>query len=343
MNKKSTQEISLKNTKEQILSAYQEALLKLEAKQVSEPLSEKRKAQETETVSKASQHKAETIVADLAGLKINLIKQVDTLSESLVAEFNKLSEMRSAIMIEQKHLQELYGINETAKTLSALILSQQEQKEQFAQEMLDEKNAFEEDITAKKANWKQQEESLNAAYKELKEQTEKARKREEEEYKYNVELKRRKELDVYAEQKSALAKELEKLRQEWNDREAALKAKEQEFTELHQKVENFPIELAKTKEHAENTLSAQLETQHQYANNLLAKEIEGERKLSEQKIIALEKKIKEQDQLVAQLTQKADAATNQIQAIACRALDTSAQRFNIPAYQEDKPARVSDK
>ena len=129
MNKKT--EVTVKSTKEQIFTAYQEVLAQLESKQVSDPVSEKRKVQEHEIVSKASKNSSEGIVSDLANLKINLNKEIDNLSRSLVDEFNKLVEIKGAIMTEQKHLQELYEINETAQTLSALILAHQEKKEKF--------------------------------------------------------------------------------------------------------------------------------------------------------------------------------------------------------------------
>ena len=59
-------------------------------------------------------------------------------------------------------------------------------------------------------------------------------------------------------------------------------------------------------------------------------------KLNEQKISYLEAKIREQDQLIKTLTQKADAATEQVQSIANRALDTSVQRFAYPLNSEEK-------
>ena len=42
----------------------------------------------------------------------------------------------------------------------------------------------------------------------------------------------------------------------------------------------------------------------------------------------LELKIREQEALINQLTQKAESATTQVESIACRALGVSVQRFN---------------
>jgi hypothetical protein len=67
---------------------------------------------------------------------------------------------------------------------------------------------------------------------------------------------------------------------------------------------------------------------------LKEKEIEGEKKLNLQKVASLEAKVKEQDTLIAQLTQKANDATQQVQSIACKALEASSQRLPFSSYGE---------
>jgi hypothetical protein len=44
-------------------------------------------------------------------------------------------------------------------------------------------------------------------------------------------------------------------------------------------------------------------------------------------VTSLQGKIKEQEALIRELSQKADQAAENVQLIACRALDTSSQRF----------------
>ena len=53
------------------------------------------------------------------------------LSEQILSEFEKLANLREAISIEQKHLQDLYQINDTANTLSILLQTKAEQKEEI--------------------------------------------------------------------------------------------------------------------------------------------------------------------------------------------------------------------
>ena len=67
---------------------------------------------------------------------------------------------------------------------------------------------------------------------------------------------------------------------------------------------------------------------------LKEKETESEKKLNQQKIASLEAKVKEQEAFIAQLTQKANDATQQVQAIACKALEASSQRLSYSSYGE---------
>jgi len=65
------------------------------------------------------------------------------------------------------------------------------------------------------------------------------------------------------------------------------------------------------------------------------KEVEGERKLNQQIIAALEKKIKEQEELIHQLTEKANEAGRQVQDIAIKAIEgASMQRIQIERERE---------
>lgn len=148
--KKDIPEVSAKSTKDQILSAYKEVVERLEENQIQSPLDEKKKLDEREIIHKSSQTSLEGIVSHLASLKITLTKNIDGLSEDLVREFDKLSELKQAIEIEQRHLHELYEIKETAHTLSALMLIHKEEAEKFELKIKDERAAFEKEIEEKK-------------------------------------------------------------------------------------------------------------------------------------------------------------------------------------------------
>ena len=106
-------EISVKSTKDQILAAYNDVVTKLNDKHIITPQEQKKQEAKQEIVAKATSNSSDDILTDLSSLKSKTIKQVDILSEQLLNEFQKLSNIREAIILEQKHLQELYQIHET--------------------------------------------------------------------------------------------------------------------------------------------------------------------------------------------------------------------------------------
>ena len=332
VKKKDLPEISYKSTKEKILSAYNEVVERLQENQIESPQTEKKKLDEKEIINKSSQASLEGIVSHLASLKITLTKNIDTLSENLVNEFDKLTELKQAITIEQRHLQELYDIKETTHTLSALILLQKEETEKFELKMQEERVQFEKEVDEKKAHWNKKQVDLELNYTELKEKLEKQHKREEEEYKYNLEISRRQEQQDYLLKKELLEKELEQRRQDLDQKEASLESRLEEIKQLKEKVEQFPAELGRETEKTAQEITQRLEAQHQFAVTLKEKEIEGERNLALQKIASLEAKVKEQAASIAQLTQKANESIQQVQAIACKALEASSSRLPQLAY-----------
>ena len=157
-------EISVRSTKDQILSAYNDVVELLEEKQVQSPLEEKKKGDEKAIIHKSSQASLDGIVSHLATLKINLTKQIDVLSESLLEEFHKLSELQQAIAIEQNHLQELYQIKETAHSLSALMLIQKEETEKFELKMQETREQFLREMEDKKSLWEKKQTDLEISY-----------------------------------------------------------------------------------------------------------------------------------------------------------------------------------
>lgn len=185
--------------------------------------------------------------------------------------------MKQAIAIEQRHLQELYDINETAHTLSAIMLVQKETQEKFELEMKDKREQFEKEMADKKALWDKKRIDTEVSYDELKEKLEKKHKREEEDYKYALEVSRRQETQEHALKKEALEKELADKHKIIEEKENLLSTKLQKFERLQEKVIQFPEELARECEKTAHEVTQKLESQHQFVVALREKEIEGEK------------------------------------------------------------------
>ena len=105
-------------------------------------------------------------------------------------------------------------------------------------------------------------------------------------------------------------------------------AQEQEFSLLKDKAEKFPAELQKAIEDTSNVVTERLSFKFDYETKLAQKEVEGERKLHQQMIGALEAKVSLLEAQSAQLADKTNQANLQVQDIAVKAIEgASRQRY----------------
>lgn len=332
--------ISEKSTKTEILEAYNGLLAQAKVQKAADQKLVKKETEEKEVVRSASENSVEEIVKRLAALKLEIVKNVDSLEEKLIAEYRRFVELQRAIDVQTKSLEEIYGIQAEAESLTALISTQKEKKDAFDVEMERKKTESDIVIAETKQQWKKEQEEYEAAKKERDMLLKKERQREEDDYAYNLRLTRKKDVDTYETKKTILEKELTEKRtvveNELTEREAAVASRERELDELRLKVESFPIELDKAVKETEKNVTEKIETKYKHQTDLSAKEIEGERKLSKQIIDALEGKIKEQEEQIRQLTQKADDSVAQVQKIAVKAIEgASSQRVFLERSKEN--------
>lgn len=74
------------------------------------------------------------------------------------------------------------------------------------------------------------------------------------------------------------------------ERENLLKLREEELNSLRQQVELFPTEVEKARIEAPQKTTEELELKYQFETKLKEQEIQGEKKLQEQRIFSLEAK-----------------------------------------------------
>ena len=309
---------SLKDKKETILKSYEELLRRFKEREKAAESGGKKaeteKATDEAIVEKASACTVEGIVKGLADLKLDLSKTLADLSDKLIAETKRLAEIQQAIAIESGNLEDRYDIEVAAETLSILIRTQEEKKK-----------VFEEEMALAREQWNKEQEAHKLAVKERDAALVKERKREAEEYGYNLALSRKKDKDAYEEEKAALKKALEEERaaqeRALGERESAVAAQEAEIAGLRAKVEAFPAELAKAVELAEKEAISRTENRAKQEADLLAKEVEGERSVSELRIRVLEDTVAEQAARIETLTKQLNDAKAQVEKIAIKAIE----------------------
>ncbi|MFN7093907.1 MAG: hypothetical protein ACK4M7_00940 [Burkholderiales bacterium] len=311
-------QISLKNTKEQILAAYHEAMELAKKKNQETPMQAQAKQEKQKQVEEVKATGYEQVIGQLGQLKADCVRSVDEFMQTIDHEFARFNKLEAAINLEQQHLESLYGIKEEANTLSAIMLAHQKEKDDFKSKM---ENA--------EISWQQKIAQLEADYKERKAELDKQRKREEEEYTYNLNQVRKIDKDKYEQQKQASLQEITTKQQELEMREKEVVAKEQEFTALQQRVANLDQEITTKLAEVEANTTKVLQTEFKYKQTLSEEQNKRSVELLQQKIELLEQKLSEQAKVVEDLNAKLQMAQEQTQSIAHKALETAAQRSII--------------
>ena len=322
-------ELSTKNTKNEILAAYDELLQKTQESKTEEPKKVQEKQIQETIVKTAAASSYDGIVKNLSNMKIELSSSLDKLGDRFVSEFKKFEELQQAIQIEKKTLEDLYQLSATTDSLSVMLLAQKEKKKQYEDEMAALKSKFEEDMSQSRLQWKKQQEETTEKLKEDADTLKKNRQRDEEDYQYTLKLTRKKETDLYEEKKAKLEKELAEKKatfeKDFAEREAKIKSSETELAELKARNEAFPAEMEKAISAAVKNETARLKIENGFEKELTAKQTEGEMKLKEQTILALQSKIKDLELTIKELTTKAVTAEASVKDIAIKAIESSSK------------------
>jgi hypothetical protein len=330
-----------KSTKEEILKAYNDLLGRYQEKSLSVPEKKAetiRKASDAAVVEKASTYTVEFIIKGMADLSLNLGKALTDLASQLTSEANKLTELREAIAIQTRSLEELHDIRVAADTLALLIQEHEERKTAFAKEKEETQEEFTEEMATRRLEWKKEQDAYTAVLKENEARLKKEREREKEEYEYSLAQARKKDKDTYEAQKTALLKQLAETKEtqekEFAVREAAVTAQETELTELRKKVAAFPAELTVAVEKAEKEATVRAENRAKVEAQLLAKAVEGDKRVADLKIKALEETVAKQSVQIEGITRQLNEANTQVQAIAVKAIEGASGAKALSAINE---------
>jgi hypothetical protein len=104
-------------------------------------------------------------------------------------------------------------------------------------------------------------------------------------------------------------------------RETQIAEKEKELETLREQVTQFPEKLQEAIDKTKMETEEAVKKQYQFEMQLSQKELEGEKRLYEQKVASFLEKIKEQDNLIKTLTARVDQSGKQVQDIAIKAVE----------------------
>ena len=332
-------ELSTKNTKNEILAAYEELLDKVQQSKTEEPKKVQEKQLQENIVKTVAKSSYEDIVKNISGLKIDLSSSLDKLSDKFISEFKKFEELEQAIEIEKKSLEDLYQLSACTDSLSVMLLAQKEKKAQFEEEIVQTKTKFDLEMAQLRSQWNKEKEETMLRQKEEGDFQKKNRQREEEEYQYNLKLTRKKEVDLYEEKKAKLEKELIEKKAAFEsafaERELKIKNAETELAALKARNESFPKEMEQAVAIAVTDAIDKIKIEYKYEKELTTKQTEGELKLKEQTIQTLLAKIKDMENTIKELSQKANNAEAGVKDIAMKAIESSSK---IQVFEKNKEA-----
>ena len=321
--------LSVSNTKQEMLEAYNAALKQLEAQREAELKPEKRLEEKKakEVIQASESLSSEGVAKEISNLKIETSKTLAQISDRLEEEVNKFRAIQSAIALKEKELQELYEIERSAVTLAALIESQNQKRQAFELEMAEKKETLSQEIEALRAEREKEKNDYDAEIKERDIAEKKRRDREKEEYDYSFKREQKLTKDKFEDEKGKLEKEIQIKRQqtesELKEREKAITEREEELNELRKKVSAFPKEMETTVAKANKETTEKLILEAKNREELQKREFVGERNVLTTRIESLEKIVKEQSDQIIKLTQQLEKAYQQVQEIAVKTIEGS--------------------
>ncbi len=354
--------VTAKNTKAEILSAFGELASERQAleKQLNQlegqltaaqrpPAPEPANGQQPATLTLtpdpdpqpalAAQRDIQQVVQSLDQLQVNFGSAAGNLSEQLLAEATQLAELQAAIARETEQLAELHDLTEIDDdTCEQLLQTYDDNRKTFAEEFEQRQDTLSQELAALQQAWAKERTDQRRAIQARDRDERQARERDEAEYGYNRDLARRLAQETQEQAMQQRYAELAAARQAqakaWQEREAAIAEREQDYAAAQAKMDAFPSEreakIAQGKAEGKGIGNYQAKVKA----DLRRQEIEGERQNYDLRLAALDRTLAAQDERLAVLADQLDAALTQVQDLAVKAIEGSANQRSFEALKE---------
>lgn len=285
------------------------------------PLKRQQRERNRTAIQNSSKKTPESVIKSFASIKHEATEAIDAISNQIAAELASLKEVQDAVTAERENLKHLHGITAEANSLEALLLSQEEQKKEWA---IETERRRKEDAEYQATLLKQ-------------------RKWEQEQYTYETAKKRKGEEDVWqqsmATARKNFAEDLEAQKEISDLRAADLKKSEDELAKLRADAAKFDERLDNEvkKSVAIATSSLKKDLTHEHALAKLALDNQLSLKLSE--LEAAKARVVELVKVNTELESKYREASDKVQKIAERAIDgASKQAVVVQTPGQDAPS-----
>lgn len=254
-------------------------------------------------------------VAEVGTLQVTVQSALADLSANLTGKITSLTQIDQAIQLKEQRLKELHGIEDLAVTIDDMKAAREEEQRQ----------------------WDAQRDDRQAEWDEEEAERAKARQRDEDQYKYETELARKKAKDTFdaevAERQRAEAVRQDMLTKNWAERENALKGRETELADLKKAVSEFDAKLKTEVARETAIVTNTLKRQHEHETQLLKKDAETNAKVAEMRVASLERTITDLHAQIKDITAQLNAAREDARNVATQALQSASGRQVAEALQ----------
>lgn len=299
------EEITLKNTKAEILDALNKALER--EKNISKMKSNPEKEEKEKKVNTAIENSKKNVEANIFSVEL----------------INKFNELELAIQEEEAKLKDLYGIEKELNNLTVVANAGKDYLHDIElrkKEEEDKMNALIQNLTDE---YKKKSEDLKNEY-DIKAKTLKTeRDREVEEYNYNLKRERQLDKNKWEDEKKLREDNLKNKEKEANILLEDVKIREKKLDELEKKVAEIPSIIDNEYERGKVDAKLELEKENEYKIELLKKDYQNKIDRQEDKINSLNSEIEKLNTINISLQEKMDKAYNELKELASKTVEAN--------------------
>lgn len=299
------EEITIKNTKAEILDALNAALER--EKKIAITKSNPEKEEKEIKVTKA-----------IESSKVNVEKNI--FSEELNKKFNDLE---IAIAAEEDKLKNLYGIEKELNELTLVINAGKDCVLEIENNKRIKSEELDNEIKELELKYKQKSEALQEEYEKMAKDLKTKRDRENEEYEYKIKREREIDSNKWNDEKIERENKLAKAEEETRRLLEEAKEKVEYIKELEEKVKGIPELLEKEYARGKKEITVELERDHKYETELLKKDYINQIDRQNDKIEALKEEIANVNNLNSMLQEKMDKAYAQLKELATKTVESA--------------------
>ena len=299
------EEITLKNTKAEILDALNEALER--EKSISKMKYEPEKEEETRKKEKAIEKSKENVEQKIFSEELN----------------NKFKDLETAIEAEEEKLKKLYGIEKELENLVIVINAGKDYMNELENKKTKKTEEVNNNINELEEKYKLKNEELEKEYEAKARNLKIERDREYEEYNYNLKREREISNNKWEDEKAQRESELEEKEKETTKLLEEAKSNAEYMKEIENKVNEISSLLEKEYIRGRKEATSELEKEHKYATELLRKDFQNTIDRQNDKIESLKEEVEKLNTDKGALQEKLDQAYNQIKEMATKTVEAT--------------------